>query len=82
MGEGTVTDVVHEYGCLNGFCLALKDENSLLRKRRYGLASEVKGSERVLKTGVLGAWIHHRGKPKLLNAGKSLEQGMPNDVEQ
>ena len=45
MREGTMTDVVHQYGSLNSFGFTFKDEHAFLREREYGLTRKMKSAQ-------------------------------------
>ena len=76
MGEGSVTDVVHEDGQLHRLGFVVGNLYALASQRLYGLGHEEEGSERVLEAGVLRTGIDHRRQPQLLDALEALHRRM------
>jgi len=59
MGKRSMADIMHQNGCLDGFCLGVEDEISLLLKRPHSLGHEVKSTDGMLKSCVTGTRIDH-----------------------
>ena len=76
MRERTVPDVVHQDGCLNGFCLRVENEDAFLLKRENGLAHQVESPQGMLEARMARPRIDHRRKAYLVDTIKALHQRM------
>ena len=82
MTEGSMSYVVHEYGCSRCFRLAVEDEAPFLLQLEDGTAHEVVGTYGMLKSGVTCTGINHRGKPQLVYPSKTLHEGVVDNIHQ
>ena len=82
MRERTMSYIVQEDGGLYSFGFAIEDEVAFGSKGSDSFAHQVKCTQRVLETGMLGTRIHGGRQSQLFDAGQTLEEGMLYDVVQ
>ena len=68
MREGTVSDVMHQNGCLYCFGFTVENEVSLAGELLDSFARQMESPQRMLKARVLCTGINHRRQTQLLDA--------------
>jgi len=76
-----VTAVVEQNGQRSRFKFLVGNVITFAAQQLDGTPHEVHGAKAVGETGVVGSRIHHIGQADLLDASKSLEIRVFNDVE-
>src|SRR5690554_2265454 len=81
MGKGTMAQIVHQYGGVNGLCLVGTDVLSLGPQGLHGLRHQVHAAQGVLKAGMGGTRIYEWRHAQLLDPAQALQVGVFDEVE-
>jgi hypothetical protein len=68
-------------GDLGGFGLGIGDVHAFSPEYGNGFVHQMHGAKRVVKAGVVGAWVDQVAQAQLANSAKPLKVGVLNEVK-